>query len=77
MECVDSHKDEMLACINSSVPEVFQVSSLIVLPLQPCFTDSTYFLGPDAECGSGLGKIPAKILKFAPVCTVFCSVINS
>jgi hypothetical protein len=28
MECVDSHKDEMLACINSSVPEVFQVSSL-------------------------------------------------
>jgi hypothetical protein len=32
MECVDSHKDEMLACINSSVPEVFQVSSLIILP---------------------------------------------
>jgi hypothetical protein len=25
LECVDSHKEEMLACINSSVPEVFQV----------------------------------------------------
>lgn len=25
LECVDTHKDEMLACINSSVPEVFQV----------------------------------------------------
>lgn len=24
MECVDSHKEEMLSCINSSVPEVFQ-----------------------------------------------------
>lgn len=24
MECVDAHKEEMLACINSSVPEVFQ-----------------------------------------------------